>query len=225
MLVLFSVLLGVRAQDGGPAAEEGHSYDIGAEIDSSLMPQGRLYATTSTSTKYVVTTSTYTTTISTTCFVTVGVTGACRKKRNMEEKPIILSALDPLDSGEMLDPTAPETVQATRAAELPSQEESQLTFSPATPEVSGSGVTEMEVRGLEMICGRPRSFFGLNFSSLGFSLTSNPSLFAINFVYYTTATVTTTTTSSTSYGTVTFYVSLCTPSGFSSLYTACTALG
>lgn len=51
---------------------------------------------TSTSARYVMPIVTSLTTVSSTCFITVNVTGNCRRRRTLEEKPLIL-ALDDED--------------------------------------------------------------------------------------------------------------------------------
>ena len=95
----YTVLVAALTALAVPAvtATEGGRAEAGIE---------RLLATTSTSTRFVLSTVTATSTRSYTCYSTVNVTGACRRRRLASEKPIILSLDDEVDIDSIL-PSAP----------------------------------------------------------------------------------------------------------------------
>ena len=95
----YTVLVAVLTALAVPAvtAAEGGRAEPGIE---------RLLATTSTSTRFVLSTVTATSTKSFTCYSTVNVTGDCRRRRLAAEKPIILSMDDEVDIDSIL-PSAP----------------------------------------------------------------------------------------------------------------------
>ena len=66
----------------------------GFKLKGGVASLAKAVVPTTTSVKYVIPTETAYTTVPSTCYVAVNVTGNCRKRRNLQEKPIIISLDD-----------------------------------------------------------------------------------------------------------------------------------
>ncbi|KAI9563614.1 hypothetical protein GHT06_011078 [Daphnia sinensis] len=152
-----------------------------------------------TSVKYVVPVVTSLTTVPSTCYVTVNVTGDCRRRRSIEEKPIITS-LDDIDD---ILPTLPRL-------------ETSASVESVGPSIDGSRIEEhIESKRGWTFTARPLD----GFSKVNRWISDNRPAFGLTYVDFETVTLTRTTYSTVTDGHKTFVVSGCLPAGF--LYTTC----
>ncbi|KAK4026741.1 hypothetical protein OUZ56_015767 [Daphnia magna] len=154
-----------------------------------------------TSVKYVVPVVTSLTTVPSTCYVTVDVTGDCRRRRSAEEKPTITS-MDDVDIDDIL-PTLPR-LDASASVES------------VKPSIDGSRMEEnIESKRGWTFTARPLD----GFIKVNRWISDNRPAFGLTYVDFETVTLTRTTYSTVTDGQKTFVVSGCLPAGF--LYTTC----
>jgi len=172
---------------------------------SEEIPTARqLLAWQLTTTTIQIVTTTKTLTKTSLCASLLNVTGACRRRRRGEDKPVVLS-FDDEDNIDLYKPSPVQAIETTPLARLdmPSYYYESLESSSDEP-------VRLDIIGLQNDCVLPRRFPLINGLLSAFNITLR---------YTTTLTATLTVTATTTSGSKPFFVSGCTPSPF--LYSTC----